>query len=234
MTRPTPLPEEIDSLVEWINDIRLKPLVSKLKAHARRDRDGGSAEPDGFPARAPGSTVGGGGSQSDVHLTAVEAGADSAFPIETQAPDLRYVETFGAQGDRGRYRKRNTRDPLHTHVLGAFEALQIIQRGYDRLGVEIEKADALMAQADAGEPGCESCRRIKNSRGEPRWEPVYEKLYPLDPEKPPVPTTVGKRLPQPMLLDRWCYDWVGTHDRLPSLEELRSHHAGKVIREKAS
>jgi hypothetical protein len=73
------------------------------------------------------------------------------------------------------------------------------------------------------EPGCASCARTTGPGGGPRWEPVCQ---PAAGREPVGPTDVNGRLPEPMLLCRWCRDCVHNWGRLPSERELERHHQG--------
>lgn len=81
---------------------------------------------------------------------------------------------------------------------------------------------ALLARLNGrSERGCQSCARLRRPDGEPRWEPLYSKLTEA--------TTVGGRLPEPMLLCRWCYGRVEAWGRLPTPAEAAAHHAGQKV-----
>lgn len=221
MKRLTPIDEEIDKLHKSINSAPVAKMVKRFRVFAKRDRDGGSAEPDGFPPLAPGSTVSSGGSTSDVHLTAVEAAADVVFPLEIEAPSAKHPD--------GVYRRRKDRDEYRTHVIRAWEHFERADRELAMFAAELDKLEGLSVGGTDEPPGCESCRRLKNSKGDPWWSAVYEKLFSkVHPDRPPSPSNVGGRLKSPMLLCRDCYDLVGVLGRLPTPKEVEARHNGTL------
>ena len=71
------------------------------------------------------------------------------------------------------------------------------------------------------EPGCESCARTAGPAGGKRWVAPHPSIR--------RPTTVGDRLPAPILLCRWCYECVRHWGRLPAIEEIELYHrTGRV------
>jgi hypothetical protein len=71
------------------------------------------------------------------------------------------------------------------------------------------------------DPGCESCARTKGPAGGNRWVAPHPNLR--------RPTTVGGRLPAPIILCRWCYECVRNWGRLPLPAEIDLYHqVGRV------
>ena len=106
-----------------------------------------------------------------------------------------------------------------------------LDRALKAAAVELTKATAILHRypvptrvsqrhrRDLGlvqEPGCESCARTTGPAGGPRWVAPRSDIR--------RPTTVGDRLPVPMLLCVWCYGCVRRWERLPRIEELELYH----------
>lgn len=75
--------------------------------------------------------------------------------------------------------------------------------------------------SQGGETGCWSCARLPNPHidGEQRWEPTYRDV-PLGGERKP--------------LCSWCWSWHRDTGQLPSVDDLKRHHAGQRVRRPAT
>lgn len=135
----------------------------------------------------------------------------------------------GAYGDptaAAALRNRDVADPaaLDRLALGALvhaaaSALRRAERLCERYPVATEPALAL-GGANSAAPGCTSCARLPGARGR-RWEPPDGRLA--------GPTTVGGRLEAPTWLCVWCVERLRSWGRLPTVDELDRHHAGRRV-----
>lgn len=71
----------------------------------------------------------------------------------------------------------------------------------------------------AAEPGCTNCAQLPGLGGGPRWEPVDSRL--TNPLALPDGTALW--------LCRWCHDALDRWGRLPTRDELATHHAGRRV-----
>jgi hypothetical protein len=105
------------------------------------------------------------------------------------------------------------------HALGRLDLL------VNRVWADARELDALVTHwtarstarlgvPDGLEPGCSIVAGI----GE--WEPPYRTT-----DFAHVPH--GPLLPEPRIVGRWAYDFVGRHGRLPTTEERREHRDGR-------
>lgn len=60
----------------------------------------------------------------------------------------------------------------------------------------------------SNDPGCDSCARTEVASGVARWEPRYNRTTRC----------------------RWCYEWEKATGEQPTLDQLRRHHAGLMVR----
>jgi hypothetical protein len=97
--------------------------------------------------------------------------------------------------------------------LEAERVLSLVKRYQPRRALPSERQSTA-----ANDPGCWSCRRLKASDGERRWEPTHRR------------TDVNGK---PLDLCRWCYDWHRSHGVLPATAELERHHRGDRVRRPA-
>lgn len=109
----------------------------------------------------------------------------------------------------------------------ALDAAAVVLRNYGppRRANEADRL-ALQRANTKPEPCCENHATITEPHGDlPLLVPSWKGRNPSD---------VGGRLPKPMLLCRWCVDFVISQGVLPSKEQLEARRDGRRVKVKAT
>jgi hypothetical protein len=120
----------------------------------------------------------------------------------------------------GRNRSMATQHRLDLHA-AMVDIAEALHRALLLAGLYPARDTAELLTLAKGDPGCESCARTTGPTGAKRWEPIKANLRGR--------TSVDERLPRALFLCRWCYDAVLAWDRLPTVDELELHHAGRRV-----